>query len=151
MDSSRHSPEDPNTQRIDDKSTNLQHVLIKWTGSKRRQATKIVAHFPRKIATYYEPFLGGGSVLNELLGTEIEVDRYEVSDMCQPLIALWKLIQNDPTGLIEGYAESWRVLPRRRAVRHYHQVRREFNETQNPHIFLFSAPNLPERAGKIQP
>jgi DNA adenine methylase len=50
-------------------STNLQHVLIKWKGSKRRLSKQIVAKFPRKIATYYEPFLGGGSVLFELLGT----------------------------------------------------------------------------------
>ena len=110
--------------------------MIKWTGSKRRQATKIVAHFPRKIATYYEPFLGGGSVLYELLGTKIEVGRYEVSDICQPLIALWKLIQNDPTGLIEGYAENWRLLQVHGAS-HYHEVRREFNETQNPQLFFF--------------
>jgi hypothetical protein len=63
----------------------LQHVLIKWTGSKRRQAKQIVAQFPRKIATYYEPFLGGGSVLYELLGSDIEVGRFEVSDICEPL------------------------------------------------------------------
>jgi len=44
----------------DASSINFQHVLIKWTGSKRRQARQIVAKFPRKIATYYEPFLGGG-------------------------------------------------------------------------------------------
>ena len=30
----------------------LQHILIKWTGGKRRQARRIVGHFPRKIATY---------------------------------------------------------------------------------------------------
>ncbi len=69
-------------------STNLQHVLIKWRGSKRRQARQIVAKFPRQIATYYEPFLGGGSVLYELLGTDIEVGRIEFSDICEPLIAL---------------------------------------------------------------
>jgi D12 class N6 adenine-specific DNA methyltransferase len=48
----------------------LHHTLIKWTGSKRRQAKQIVAQFPRKIATYYEPFLGSGSVIYELLGTK---------------------------------------------------------------------------------
>lgn len=49
----------------------LQHVLIKWTGGKRRQARRIVEHFPRKIKTYHEPFLGGGAVLYELLGSDI--------------------------------------------------------------------------------
>ena len=77
-------------------STNLQHVLIKWTGSKRRQARQIVVRFPRQIATYYEPFLGGGSVLYELLGSDIEVGRIEFSDICEPLIALWQVVKDDP-------------------------------------------------------
>ena len=74
------SPDDlgPPGTTDDTTSTNLQHVLIKWTGSKRRQAGQIVAKFPRQIATYYEPFLGGGSVLYELLGSDIEVGRFEV-------------------------------------------------------------------------
>jgi D12 class N6 adenine-specific DNA methyltransferase len=78
----------------------LNHVLIKWTGSKRRQVKQIVAQFPRTIATYCEPFLGGGSVLYELLGTHIEVGRYEVSDLCEPLIALWLVVKDDPGGLV---------------------------------------------------
>jgi DNA adenine methylase len=137
VDSSRHSPDDPNTQSIDNKSsTDFQHVLIKWTGSKRRQARKIVAQFPRRIATYYEPFLGGGSVLYELLGSEISVGKFEVSDACEPLIALWKLVQNDPTGLIESYAENWRMLQVCGRT-YYHEVRQAFNESQNPHLFFF--------------
>ncbi len=88
MDPSPCSPDAHGPPRIDDTSpTNLQHVLIKWTGSKRRLAKQIVAKFPRRIATYYEPFLGGGSVLYELLGTDIEVGRFECSDICEPLIA----------------------------------------------------------------
>ncbi len=72
------SADDLGPPRTDDaSSTNLQHVLIKWTGSKRRLAKQIVAQFPRRIYTYYEPFLGGGSILYELLGTEIEVGRFE--------------------------------------------------------------------------
>ena len=56
---------------------------------------------PPPIATYYEPFLGGGSVLYELLGTDIEVGRIECSDACEPLIALWQVVKDDPNGLVE--------------------------------------------------
>ncbi len=46
-----------------ERKTHFQHVLIKWTGGKRRQGRRIVEHFSHKIATYHEPFIGGGAVL----------------------------------------------------------------------------------------
>ena len=117
-------------------STNLQHALIKWTGSKRRQASQIVANFPRKIATYYEPFLGGGSVLYELLGTDIDVGRYEVSDACEPLIALWQVIEDDPSGLVDEYTKNWRLLQVSGAV-YYREVRQALNDSNDPYLFFF--------------
>ena len=38
--------------------------FIKWTGSKRKQASYIVSCFPKKIDIYYEGFVGGGSVID---------------------------------------------------------------------------------------
>lgn len=134
MDADSQNPCSPDD--LDALSTNLQHVLIRWTGSKRRQAREIVAEFPRRIATYYEPFLGGGSVLYELLGTEIKVDRYELSDACKPLIALWQVIKDDPSGLVEEYGKNWRMLQVSGAA-YYREVRRAFNESNDPHLFFF--------------
>jgi len=117
--------------------TNLQHVLIKWTGGKRRQARRIGEHFPRKIATYYEPFLGGGAVLYELLGrSDIEVGRIECSDGCAPLIELWQVVRDDPEGLGRRYAEMWDSL-RAGGKRYYHEVRHEFNTVNDPYLFFF--------------
>ena len=122
------SPDDLGPPGTDDTtSINFQHILIKWTGSKRRQAKQIVAKFPRKIATYYEPFLGGGSVLYELLGTDIEVGRIECSDICEPLIALWQAVKDDPNGLVEEYVKNWRLLQVSGAA-YYREVRQVFNK-----------------------
>jgi DNA adenine methylase len=118
------------------RKTNLHHVLIKWTGSKRRQAKQIVAHFPRKIATYFEAFLGGGSILYELLGTDIEVDRIECSDTCAPLMKLWTVVFDDPHGLTRKYREMWRKL-QEKGENYYFKVRDDFNRRQDPYLFFF--------------
>lgn len=41
--------------------------LLKWVGGKTQILEKLFTHFPISIHNYYEPFLGGGSVLIELL------------------------------------------------------------------------------------
>ncbi len=119
-----------------DAKPNLQHVLIKWTGGKRRQARRIVEHFPRKIATYHEPFLGGGSVLYELLAGDILVDRIECGDTCVPLVELWQVVRDDPEGLVRRYADMWGSL--RAGGKHYfREVRHEFNTANDPYLFFF--------------
>lgn len=112
------------------------HRLIKWTGSKRRTAAWIVARFPRILDTYFEPFLGGGAVLDALLDSDIEVARIECSDICEPLIAIWRLVQADPRPLVDGYAEHRRRLGCEGAA-HFDNVRQRFNETGDPILFYF--------------
>jgi len=77
-----------------------QASLIKWTGTKRRQAAAIIARFPAEIASYHEPFLGGASVLGRLLDSPIRVGRCECSDSYAPLVGIWDLVKNDPDRLI---------------------------------------------------
>ena len=69
---------------------------IKWSGSKRSQAEKILEFFPKEIDTYYEPFCGGCSVLRRLLDSDIKVKNYVCSDLNQDLINLWIEIKNHP-------------------------------------------------------
>lgn len=37
--------------------------ILKWAGGKQALAEQLVRYFPSDFSTYYEPFLGGGSVL----------------------------------------------------------------------------------------
>lgn len=70
--------------------------FIKWTGSKRKQAPYIVDQFPKEINTYVECFLGGGSVMHELLNRiylgEITCKRIICSDVNIDLITLWRML-----------------------------------------------------------
>ncbi|QDT24444.1 Dam family site-specific DNA-(adenine-N6)-methyltransferase [Gimesia chilikensis] len=111
-------------------------VLIKWTGSKRLQAEEIISRFPQKIETYYEPFVGGGSVLYRLLKSDIKVNRYRCSDTCKPLIGLWRMVKENPRKLVLRYDEMWRKLQKEGAS-FYQSVRDEFNDSQCPALFFF--------------
>lgn len=95
--------------------------LIKWTGSKRPQAKEIVDKFPKKIKTYYECFLGGGSVFHELMNRcatgEITVDRFICSDLNKDLIGIWNLFKNDREKLYNYYVGHYNELYRRADVK----------------------------------
>ncbi len=79
--------------------------FLKWVGGKTQILDKVLHKFPRKINNYYEPFLGGGSVLLGLLEkmnkNEIEISgTINVSDINQQLINIYINIQKNPEELI---------------------------------------------------
>ena len=72
--------------------------VIKWSGSKRSQAAKIKSYFPETFNYYYEPFIGGGSMLYA-----INPSKSICGDICEPLIDLWKEIRDNPEELAHNY------------------------------------------------
>lgn len=115
--------------------------VIKWTGSKRYLAQDIIKYFPKEIDTYYEPCIGGGSVLRQLLESDIKIKQYICSDINSYLISLWNLIKNEPNKLIENYTDMWNEMNKEDDVqfrkRYYIKVRERFNEKHNPIDFFF--------------
>ena len=116
--------------------------VIKWTGSKRSQVTEILKHFPKEINTYYEPFLGGGSVMRAVMESGIPVERYICSDINSDLIRLWLDIKNYPDRLIEGYKKLWLELKgsdddKKRKTDYYNSIRSRFNRERETVDFLF--------------
>ena len=93
--------------------------FIKWSGSKRKQAPYIVSKFPKEINTYYECFLGGASVLHELLNqiacSSISCKHIVCSDINKDLINVWNMFKNPDTRqkLYDGYCELHKALKRR--------------------------------------
>ena len=112
-------------------------VLIKWTGSKRRQSESIVRHFPNHIKTYYEPFVGGGSVFRQVIESGIQVEKMICSDINKELIALWNIVKSDPVSLISHYEHEWMKL--RLDIDYYYIIRNRFNERKDPlDLFVLS-------------
>ena len=104
--------------------------VIKWSGSKRSQAEEIISHFPKKYNNYYEPFVGGGSILGRL-----NPGQAIVGDSCTPLIKTWEMIKNNPQELSQHYRQEWNLLQKDKT--HYYKVRERFNNNKEPKDFLF--------------
>lgn len=115
-------------------------ALIKWTGSKRSQAARIISLMPERRGRYFEPFLGGGAVLHLAAGHGAVA-----GDIYEPLIELWRMIQKRPGAVIRDYQEQWTALNREldeiraagvRGVRglpqYYYSARDRFNRERNP-------------------
>ncbi len=103
--------------------------VIKWSGSKSSQAN-FIANLAPTFNNYFEPFIGGGSVLYA-----ISPERAICGDICKPLIDLWNLIKTDPLLLSEYYKKCWKELQSDYTI--YYQARERFNIDGNPLDFLF--------------
>lgn len=119
--------------------------VIKWIGVKRRQSDDILKYFPSEIDTYYEPFLGSGSVMRALMDSNIKVKHYVCTDLCKDLIDLWNMIKNRPEDLIASYEDRWNEMmmhddehiDERQKV--YYDIRSRYNlyKDEDEHVFDF--------------
>ena len=109
--------------------------LLKWPGGKRALADAILEHFPANFQTYYEPFFGGGAVFFSLAPS-----RAVVADLNEDLINCYRVVREDPEGLIsvlrtfknseDDYYEIRKYRPRtevRKAARLLYLTRLSFN------------------------
>jgi len=115
--------------------------VIKWTGSKRYIAQDIISYFPPKIDIYYEPCVGGGSIIRQLLESDINVKRYICSDINSYLINLWILIKNNPIQLCKYYEKMWNEMNIKDDMQfrktYYLKIRERFNNSHSPIDFFF--------------
>ena len=105
--------------------------VIKWSGSKRSQASEILKNAPQRYNRYFEPFLGGGSILYFLAPANAVC-----GDICEPLIALWNEIKNHPVELADAYRVRWKRL-QNEGYTAYYKIRDDFNMSKSPEDLLF--------------
>ena len=81
--------------------------FLKWAGGKTGALARLDEYIPRDLSGYYEPFLGGGSVLLHVLASLKNGQRrllpgaqIVASDINAALINVYKRIQADPEPLI---------------------------------------------------
>jgi DNA adenine methylase len=88
------------------------YLFKKAVGGKSQIIDKIIENFPNEINNYYEPFVGGGSVLltlltyskNNLIKINGKINAYDINDT---LINMYKNIQNSH---LELYYEIQKII-----------------------------------------
>lgn len=78
---------------------NLPRPFLKWAGGKARLIQQYIPYFPTYFKTYYEPFLGGGSVFFYL--HERQPAKAFLTDINAELITTYLCVRDDVEKLID--------------------------------------------------
>jgi DNA adenine methylase len=108
---------------------------IPYQGSKRRLAPRILALAPPAVDRLIEPF-AGSAALSLAAARFGRAQRFVIGDSLTPLVALWRMILEQPDALSDGYEALWRAQhedPRA----HYLAVRARFNQERDPVALLY--------------
>jgi DNA adenine methylase len=114
--------------------------IIKWAGGKTKLLPYIIENLPNKeFKNYFEPFVGGASVIIELLSKDIEYKanrQYTISDINESLINVYNVVKNNLDDLIRELTNETYT----NVVNNYNINRNRFNEIK------FNNDNRIERA-----
>lgn len=111
-------------------------ALLKWIGNKQRFAETITSYIPNHFNDYYEPFLGSGAVMAQLLYTSVNrfsprFNHVYASDNMSFLIDIFNIVKNDPNKIIDYYNKEITEYYANPAAK-YNEIRNRFNENHNP-------------------
>jgi DNA adenine methylase len=131
-------------------STQLTTPPIKWVGGKTQIMEEVISTMPRRMSSYHEPFLGGGSVLLAVLSHRkaknlIIAGEIRASDLNPNVISMYKNIQSNLDTLLtqlESLVTTFRQIETMDGGREpasveeaiqsqesfYYWIRRQFNE-----------------------
>ena len=86
-------------------------ALLKWIGNKQRFAETIISYMPEQFNDYYEPFLGSGAVMDQLLYQNGNIDipifnHAYASDVLPFLIDIFRIVKEQPELIKEYYTNE---------------------------------------------
>jgi DNA adenine methylase len=104
--------------------------FVKWAGGKTRVVSQLLDYFPSEFKSYYEPFLGGGS-----LYFSISPQKGRLNDMNSTLIYTYLKIRDNCSSLIKDLeklqAEYYSQSDIEAKKLFYYERRSEFNATRD--------------------
>ncbi len=101
--------------------------FVKWAGGKRQLLPQIKERMPEKYNNYFEPFVGGGAVIFELLPANALIN-----DINKALINAYKQICNIPEAFLKAVKKlDKEMLGKRTEVlgkEYYYSLREHYND-----------------------
>jgi DNA adenine methylase len=113
---------------------NLPHP-VQYQGSKRNLSSHILRFLPSRVERLVEPFAGTAAI-SIAAAAEQSARNFWLNDLNQPLIELFKLIIENPCDIADAYADIWSEQ-HSDSIGHYFEVRKNFNHTNDPKLFLY--------------
>lgn len=96
--------------------------FVKWAGGKRQLITQIRERMPEKYNDYYEPFVGGGAVMFDLLPANAQIN-----DINKALINTYRTICNEPDAFLKEVNrldnDMWED-----GKKYYYTIREHYND-----------------------
>ena len=116
------------------------HTCIKWIGSKSLQTKTIIPKILESLQhkkIYIEPFVGGGSVIIEILKqcylNDITNVSFQCFDINEIIIRMFNEIKNKPLELIE----KLKPFLGKSTKEDYYRIRNEYNANPNVEQFMY--------------
>lgn len=115
-------------------------ALLKWIGNKQRFAETIISYMPNRFSNYYEPFLGSGAVMAELLNADSTklfpiFEHAYGSDILPFLIDIFNITKENPQAIVNYYQKE--ILEYYQdPINKYDEVKNRFNAAHNPYDFV---------------
>lgn len=96
--------------------------FVKWAGGKRQLIPQIRERMPEKYSDYYEPFVGGGAVIFDLLPADALIN-----DINKALINTYRTICNEPDAFLREVNrldnDMWED-----GKKYYYSIREHYND-----------------------
>jgi DNA adenine methylase len=102
-----------------------QRPVLKWAGGKSQLLGPILERLPKRIETYYEPFVGGAAVFFAL-AKEGRFERAVLADTNPDLVDVYLAVKNNVSGLIAALKK----LHAAHSEEHYYEIRKKKPKSQ---------------------
>lgn len=96
--------------------------FVKWAGGKRQLLSQIKERMPKTYSNYYEPFVGGGAVVFELLPANALIN-----DINKSLINAYRQICNVPEAFLKA-VDKLDTEMREDGREYYYSLREHYND-----------------------